>query len=959
MPKKEKKQFYQLEQSHIDYLKHNIFQNDKRIHINIPLPPRKSERNREKLIQNENIPIPTPTPKTRQQPTILPLQQSNKKKKETADDLITRIGDVAALFESPLNAITGTNILNSKLATNTAYRLNNPTKANIIEMQPTAKLNAELVNLSEIYHKSNLDIIKANAELNKINARYDTDYKIDQHLSNHEAVVVFDELKNSIISYRGTDINNAIKSGLGKGLKEPTIWTGVLTGKEQNFDYFKTTEKTVLKAQEKGYNILNLNGYSLGGTAALQLGNKYTIPTYTINPFIGTTLLNNETNNKNVTHNVTRTTNDFATTLWILNKPDSNYYIDNIDPIKKVISVPSAESNKINPKTEFIELLNLRNAHGIDNFIVDANRANLQDELNKSLQLAGEKLGDAQMRSSAIDALDNNLSYTEWLTQTGNTGDIINNELDPTRTGKGKNYYEIWLQESQNLNKTAFNQNEINILQNAPMTGTPYQTVLSNEEIKTIRKTGNPDERVAIVNKYQNKAFEISDIVIRPVAYQNNMANTAAKAINVAQGAGTFLGSVVGSAATGLLFGDSLNEVGPVGESVIQGAVGGAATEVLISRLVTQTFAPAIMNIATSAGSGGIAAGVQVLTSLAASNILNAVGLTGDANEITSQIIGGGTGGYSAVIATPIVTEALGATAEFFGLASVAEEAAISSVGGPLAVAITVAVSAAIAGGFAIYKAVQPKNDFVLLPFLQKQADNAIGSDTHVLAILTDFNQRGLYSEADQAIAIQAIEARAKVLQDTGVIKQDYNFQARLTPVPRDYMANNLKNAYDYRQSSAMIPAEYPKNFINTGVRSPAEEEQHKITTAETENQRQIYLDNLDTVEAEKFKKISEQIDTSKLNIAQIDKIIIPPTEQVPDFVNKRVINDLKRDPEFIKLTQQGDIAAANKRIVTYFEERQTGAHLYKDAYFYNDPIIPQIEEGNKIAYKSLDQIII
>ena len=244
---------------------------------------------------------------------------------------------------------------------------------------------------------------------------------------------------------------------------------------------------------------------------------------------------------------------------------------------------------------------------------------------------------------------------------------------------------------------------------------------------------------------------------------------------------------------------------------------------------------------------------------------------------------------------------------------------------------------------------------------------------------MTEFNRQGLWKPEDQAIASQAIQARALEMQNSGMIMPGYNFTARFQAVPRGY-AETVRSAADYRIPSAILQATYPQNFINTGVRTPAEQQQYDFDNRETSQQRDIYIENLDPASAEAYRTLASHFDTKDLNIAQlrdviqvaednelteknisnvnIEELLTTQTAGLTETQQEHlIVTDIKRDPEFALLIRGGDSTGANQRIVEYIQERAQGAHRYRDLIEYNDPFVPQII-NNELTYNTITEAI-
>jgi hypothetical protein len=194
---------------------------------------------------------------------------------------------------------------------------------------------------------------------------------IDKELSSPEAVVIQKPNGKVEVAYRGTQLS-------GKpSLEDVYTDAAVALGTDRTTRQFEAADTQMKNVIEKYgvENIDSLTGYSLGGTKALTMGQKYGIESTTYNPFIGKRLARG-ISNTSTKHNIIRTTTDFASTPLMVSA-DRNLENWNIDTIR-----PLAENEHLIP------LLETYDGHKLNNFTSNEGRGVNQpaiERLTKSI----------------------------------------------------------------------------------------------------------------------------------------------------------------------------------------------------------------------------------------------------------------------------------------------------------------------------------------------------------------------------------------------------------------------------------------------------------------------------------------------------------------------------------------------------------------------------------------------
>ncbi len=219
-------------------------------------------------------------------------------------------------------------------------------------------------------------------------------YKIDNELSNSEALVVVNKEGKPEMSFRGTDKAN---------FQDLKTDAAILVGKEAETEQFKEADALIQKVNEKyGMQPEHYSGFSLGGAKSLHFGQKYNTPTTNFNPFMGKNLTKN-IQNTSALQKVVRTTNDPASIGLALSDEASH-------PSWRVKSILPLKKNTINPIA----------THHLDNMTNDDNLERTQDNaLNYMVKSAqsGFKLAEYEDLHTAIEAVNKGKTYAQWLNE--------------------------------------------------------------------------------------------------------------------------------------------------------------------------------------------------------------------------------------------------------------------------------------------------------------------------------------------------------------------------------------------------------------------------------------------------------------------------------------------------------------------------------------------------------------
>ena len=263
---------------------------------------------------------------------------------------------------------------------------------------------------------------------------------IDTELSNGSSLVVERPNGDTEIHYRGTAITNK------PNYQDLITDASIITGTEQGINLGIANAKPPAQLQEaeqqlqrtltKYGSVEHLGGYSRGGGMALNLGNKYNIPTTTFNPLVGPKAIagSHSTTSK---HTIIRTTEDPTTIGLAISSPNNDAW-----EVKAIKPLAQYSSN--------IPLKNVYDAHRLDNFTEDGPRKIQEAEITKAQNAqvsTGRKQAERVMLGDMRDSIGNGDSFTEYMAKF-NPGDSQNTpngkRLKGTRIYGNDPYTEGW-----------------------------------------------------------------------------------------------------------------------------------------------------------------------------------------------------------------------------------------------------------------------------------------------------------------------------------------------------------------------------------------------------------------------------------------------------------------------------------------------------------------------------------
>ena len=244
---------------------------------------------------------------------------------------------------------------NKRNALYTGFILSKAGKPTIKSLTTEETTKAQRIEASKLGYLHDDDFETAQEHLDKISM--EGGGVIDKELSTPDSLVIQKPNGKVEIAYRGTQLSG--KPNLEDIYTDATIAVGA----DRTTRQFQAAEDQIEKAINKygKENIDHLTGYSLGGTKALSMGQKYNIESTTFNPFIGKRLARG-INNTDATHNIIRTTTDFAST-GLMVSADRNHANWNVKSIR-----PLAENEHLIPVLETYD------GHRLNNFTSNKGR---------------------------------------------------------------------------------------------------------------------------------------------------------------------------------------------------------------------------------------------------------------------------------------------------------------------------------------------------------------------------------------------------------------------------------------------------------------------------------------------------------------------------------------------------------------------------------------------------------
>ena len=839
----------------------------------------------------------------------------NKQLKEDELSIYNTVQSIGNKLSSASTTYQMSKVLNKHAYIAGVSAFDNPLAATITDMPTLSKQRAELVKTSSVLQKDGITSASKRMELNSPN------YELDVNASTDTYVVAKNKTTNLYeIAFRGTDPKAKIKSGIGKGLPEPIMWSNILLGGHEGNIYDQHNLTKILKNLEENSilpkDIGHISGYSMGGTKAHRLGDMIGVETTLLNPLLGKNFFA-KPNSPNVKHNIIRTTEDIATAQGLLmpgNKLPSNVTVNSIDPIavltKKV-------RGPVGVLKDVVAL------HDLNHFTSEGNR---NSEVRNATEIMDERV-------KRFETETRNANLTPAQRKVLQDGMILEMEPHMKVIGNQVKLYKA---------RTGLMKSVINVGRGIRSAGAG--------SVGTIATSALLDQ-MGIHDPY---AHAIGGGVASGLADVGTarLLGGATSLINLKSAVLSGGASALAQEATARLLNQALLDAGVdydtagiISESA-GGGVGGA-TSVIVPMAVRQV--------------GIIAA--QNATRLAAMSIpeLAGIELAEIGAEVALETIGEVALETAAEVALETAAEVAVETAAEVAVASVATFNWWNPIGWIMGAAL---LGTVIAGGVRIAQAYdQPSVDYILHPTRNSGVDDAVKLNPEIQALINDFNANSEHSQEN----IDALTASINlaVSQDPNV-PSDYGYSAQLITAPEgtsqyivydfDYsqIPENVRNmnAEDYNRAigDARLYNEYPmeyyhltdiqKEHIIQSVMNEYENENENVDENENVNESLNYRLSVALskdsrhITREYRQNIINPIVAAHTHQEQQREAIIQGledynNENITERVHQRYAEYIANSPEAIRLTESGDINGLNRFIHTSISTPEVVGVIY------------------------------
>lgn len=486
-------------------------------------------------------------------------------------------------------------------------RVPRPLKPSIRDLTPEQMNKAKMVEASRLAYEK--DFTAAQTYLDREGVPNDIDVSLSSKAS---LVLVGDD--GVKIAYRGTKI---------KDVSDVTTDAAIAVGVEAHHPQFKSAEEQLTLVTEKYGAPNELLGYSLGGNKAITMGNAHGIDTLTFNPFLGKNLLASKSE---ATHNILRTTEDFASIGIGLTRGKDNWNISSILPHK----------DKLNP----IE------AHKLSNFTqTSARRPGQTETLLKAVQQAGQKAGELELMDSMKTAQEKGQSFTEFVHEfnsgTGQDTTADGSRLAGTRMHRNSKWVKYW-EESKEVGSSnpAFSPEETAHLDSIPRSEVVYDPAIRPKERAEFRAKP-PSERAKAIKKSHERLKTVAEAVDTHTEPYKASANVLKRAIHPTN----VLTGVVGGAAANALMNqiDKDHHIEENTRTGLEGTAAGVMAEMGAAALAGTALTAGGVGVAGAAGAASYVAGAKSAEGVTKG--LEAAGVDEDTSEGMGALSGGAVGG--------------------------------------------------------------------------------------------------------------------------------------------------------------------------------------------------------------------------------------------------------------------------------------------------------------------------
>jgi len=479
-------------------------------------------------------------------------------------------------------------------------------------------MKARMANASRIYYEQGESAAQAYLD------KYKIPYTIETNLSSDIALVLIDnETGETILSYRGTDVNNS------KDLITDAL---ALFGSERNSPEYGEVKEQLEAVEELYGTPKELIGFSRGSVLSMNLGDEYNIPTTQFNPLISPSLVQGQETGS--THTIFRTLNDPVSILSKGKTANSKWTIRSVLPLK----------DTLNPIEE----------HYLKQFLTNdtPRRTSIEELLNTRIQTQGAKVSEYTMMKEMLTFVEKQASFTKYM-EAVNPADA--NLSETSRVYQGSNYTELW----QDLGGTFSDEEAHAISRNTVGASRPFETTIGERQafsrLDTVARQGIIDTAMSNMQntletsaRYSTNSNAVREELVRQTTLGGTSPELSSMLVDalhpVSQIKG-LAGGIAGFEEAKLIDSLSGGALGAPGTATLGGALGAVNTSLASAALAgtTEALTATALLPEIVAGAGGGIAGYE--TQQAVAQALKDAGANEDTIQSVSAITGGAVGG--------------------------------------------------------------------------------------------------------------------------------------------------------------------------------------------------------------------------------------------------------------------------------------------------------------------------
>jgi hypothetical protein len=556
--------------------------------------------------------------------------------------------------------------------------------------------SARLSEASYIHEKDGLEAAQDYLDDNGM-----SDHRIDPETSSDVGITTVNEKTGDVdVAFRGTDPTNIndLKTDMellhNKDPKEVEHYNKAREHMKTVIDKYGTPDK--------------LHGHSLGGSTAITMGEEHGVNSSTQDPAMTKDLIGRKLNQS---HEVTRTTTDFASSPLGISKND--YKITTVEPLEP--SVNPVDSHSLRHITES-----------------GPRRADYLEQTAKATMKAGKITGEHVLIDETQKSLENGKSFTEHI-KDFSPADVNNDGEFSQRT---RTMEKIWkegggtltpdeqdaLQERDDLAKTPkpdaptksmeemasadvdTPEKEPEIMEEPDEVPLPPEEKLeTSPKQREAFRNKSPEQRQKVIEQKAGDLDTLSktlDTIAEPhnvvkKSYMNSVKDDVVEGLHPTNVVGGLIAGMVGDEIANVV--DPDGKLGVQGDEALRGGLSSIIAEKAVSNLAGQAATKGALTTAGASGAVGLVAGEE--TRKAVAKALKNAGANKDTQEAVSNMVGGGVGSGT----TAVTQKGIEATSKGIGqLAKTSTTTSEATAAGDVELAATTAgegAEAVTAGG--------------------------------------------------------------------------------------------------------------------------------------------------------------------------------------------------------------------------------------------------------------------